>query len=332
MCPFSVIMLVFFAGGSYYTIALAQASLWLLAIPHRENFSIAVTCCGNMNEWVKLITVRIQRHHAECAWIGHGVNVLSLLAAFGILLSAGCAAPSSPSPGITGNFGLAHASAMPRDALYARYELRTMAPAREAMPLVRTREFTVRDCPPLSDDAIVVARVSTSNSGAPRTQHPGLDLYVQDGPVPYLIRVHFGDLGDGRNVCLPFNECKNMKELPGAYSVDTARVKELLGYLKARNYCIGKFTSWGVPLLPWTATGSNCGDAFLGVIVRLGIADELLPEMQQWIKLKGGKWAFERGRRRPIDDFFTQRVPNPVRERQTVQAPASAKNNPRTSS
>jgi hypothetical protein len=172
----------------------------------------------------------------------------------------------------------------------------------------QTTDFALQNCPPIADDAVIVARVSASDSGAPRTQHPGLDLYVQNGATPILLRVHFGDVGDGRNSCLSFDECKNMTELPTAYPVETARTKALVAYLKARDYCVGKFTSWGLPLNPWAASGSNCGDAFLQVVKRLGIASKVLPDMHQWIKKnRGGFWAFERGRRHPVDDFFADR-------------------------
>jgi hypothetical protein len=152
---------------------------------------------------------------------------------------------------------------------------------------------------------VIVARVVSAPSGAPYTQHPGVDLYVRDEAAACVIRVHFGDLGDGRNSCLPFEECKRTKALPGAYPVKTTAVKRLFAYLKARNYSVGKFTSWGMPWLPSPPRGSNCGDAFLQVVQRLGVADEVLPGMHRWIKDTGaGKWAFERGRRHPVDEFY----------------------------
>ena len=169
------------------------------------------------------------------------------------------------------------------------------------------RVYSAPDCPAISDDANVLAQVSTADSGAPRTQHPGLDLYVREGPEQYVVRVHFGDLGDGRNSCLPFDECKNMHELPTTYSVSTPRLKRLLAYLKERHYCVGKFSSWGVPVFPWPAEGSNCGDAFVRVLDRLDLTPRVLPEMRQWIKShRAGVWAFDRGWRRPTDEFFNE--------------------------
>jgi hypothetical protein len=169
----------------------------------------------------------------------------------------------------------------------------------------RRNEFTPRDCPPISDEAVIVARVSRSNSGAPRTQHPGVDLQVSDGDAAFVIRVHFGDLGDGRNSILPFNECKNMEPLPVVYPVETQRVKALLNYLGRRNYCVGKFTSWGIPWWPSPARGSICGDAFRQTVQRLGIAPAVLHDMRHWIRASGaGKWAFDRGQRQPVDEFF----------------------------
>lgn len=181
----------------------------------------------------------------------------------------------------------------------------------ESTPIAGDGEFTPRDCPPISDQAVIIAKIATANSGAPATQHPGLDLYVRDGTVAYMIRVHFGNRGDGTNGCLSFNECKDMTDLPYSYPVKTSLVKKLFAYLRQRKYCLGKFVSWGVPIFPWGAKGSNCGDAFVVAAMRLGIAAEAIPDMRQWIKDNDkGKWAFDRGRRRPTDEFFVNWHPD----------------------
>ena len=169
--------------------------------------------------------------------------------------------------------------------------------------------FTPRDCPPIFDDAIVTARVTAAPSGAPATLHPGIDLWVRGRGAVYVVRVQFGDRGDGRNSCLAFDECPNTHELTNSYRVPTPRAQKLLAYLRGRDYAVGKFVSWGIPILPWGAHGSNCGDACVEVLHRLGIADEALPQMRQWIQVQNkGKWAFDRGLRRPTDEFFQQPV------------------------
>lgn len=217
--------------------------------------------------------------------------VLLLLAA---LLSGGC---TSPVP----DAGRVRSESASGLRAGARTGARPLPPTVEG-------EFTPRDCPPFSDEASIVATIMTCDSGAPWTQHPCVDLSVRDGAASYVLRMHFGDLGDGLNSCLPFDECKNMKPMPGAtYSVGTRVVKGLLVYLKDRQYTVGKFSSWGVPVLLPPARGSNCGDAFLEVVKRLGLASEALPAMSRWITSnRKGKWAFERGRRRPTDEFFNQ--------------------------
>ncbi|HZQ48022.1 MAG TPA: hypothetical protein VFC07_13475, partial [Verrucomicrobiae bacterium] len=104
-----------------------------------------------------------------------------------------------------------------------------------------------------------------------------------------------------------FNECKDVQELPGVYRVDPRLLRSLLDYLRDRDFNVGKFVSWGVPIFPWGANGSNCGDAFLVTLRRLDIADLVLPDIQRWIQdNKKGKWAFDRGLRRPADEFFQQ--------------------------
>jgi len=169
----------------------------------------------------------------------------------------------------------------------------------------KENECTPQDCPFISDNAVIEGRMLAADSGAPFTQHPGLDLHVHDGPASYILRIHFGDLGDGTNTCLPFYECPGISPLPETYRVSTARLKNLLAYLKDRNFCVGKFTSWGVPVWPIPAKGSNCGDAFVQALARLGIAPEALLDMQFWImKNKTAIWAFQRGNRKPVDEFF----------------------------
>jgi hypothetical protein len=65
-----------------------------------------------------------------------------------------------------------------------------------------------------------------------------------------------------------------------------------------------------VPVLLPPARGSNCGDAFVQVVERLGLAPQALPAMSRWItENRKGKWAFERGRRRPTDEFFSPTTP-----------------------
>ena len=165
--------------------------------------------------------------------------------------------------------------------------------------------FTPRDCPAIAGDAVVTAHITAAPSGAPDTQHPGVDLWVHGSGGFYVVRVQFGDRGDGRNSCLAFDECLDTCELNNGYPVATPLAQDLLAYLRRRNYAVGKFVSWGIPLLPWGAHGSNCGDACVEVLDRLGIAGEALPEMRQWIQTENkGKWAFDRGRRRPTDEFF----------------------------
>ncbi len=165
--------------------------------------------------------------------------------------------------------------------------------------------FTPRDCPAIADDSVITARVTAAPSGAPATQHPGVDLWVRGSGGFYVVRVQFGDRGDGSNSCLAFDECHDTRELANGYPVATPLAQDLLAYLRQRDYAVGKFTSWGIPLLPWGAHGSNCGDALVEVLGRLGIAGEALPEMRQWIRTENkGKWAFDRGRRRPTDEFF----------------------------
>ncbi len=224
--------------------------------------------------------------------------VLLLLAA---LLSGGCTSPVSDA-----------GRARSESASGPRAAARTGA---RPLPPTVAGEFTPRDCPPISDEATILATIMTCDSGAPWTQHPCVDLSVRDGTASYVLRMHFGDLGDGINACLPFDECKNMKPMPGAtYPVETRVVKGLLAYLKDRQYCVGKFSSWGVPVLLPPARGSNCGDAFLEVVRRLGLASEALPAMSRWITAnRKGKWAFEHGRRRPIDEFFNQAGPTNYR-------------------
>ncbi len=215
------------------------------------------------------------------------------LLALAALLAGGCAAPVAQS-----GRGSAESVSVPRVA--------ARSGARPLPPTVAGK-FTPRDCPPISDAATIVATVMTCDSGAPWTQHPCLDLSVRDGADQYVLRMHFGDLGDGINACLPFEECENVKPLPGAtYPVAPQVVKGLLAYLKHRQYCLGKFSSWGVPVLLPPARGSNCGDAFVQVVERLGLAPQALPAMSRWIaENRKGKWAFERGRRRPTDEFFS---------------------------
>jgi hypothetical protein len=163
---------------------------------------------------------------------------------------------------------------------------------------------TPRECPDFEDDAIITARVITAPSGAPATQHPGIDLWVQNRKSLYIVRIHFGDRGDGQNSCLSFNECKDTTELPDSYRVNARLAEKLLVYLRHRNFTVGKFISWGPPL-PGMRNGSNCGDAFVQVVRRLGIASEALPDMQLWIdNHTKGKWAFQRGFRHPSDEFF----------------------------
>ena len=219
---------------------------------------------------------------------GSLVLLLSLMAC----LAGGCIAPGSDA-------GRVQSESAPGLRVAARSGARPLPPTVAG-------EFTPRDCPAISDQAAIVATIMTCDSGAPWTQHPGVDLWVRDGAAPYLLRLHFGDLGDGLNACLPFDECPNMNALPGAtYPVATKVVKGLLAYLKARHYCVGAFSSWGMPVLLPPARGSNCGDAFLQVVERLGLAPAALPEMSRWIAAnRKGKWAFERGRRRPVDEFF----------------------------
>ena len=165
--------------------------------------------------------------------------------------------------------------------------------------------FTPRDCPPISDHAAILARIGSSQSGAPWTEHPCVDLLVWDAATAYVVRIHFGDLGDGRNVCLPFDECKNTRPLPETYVVETARVQALFSYLARRNFTVGKFTSWGIPVLFAPAEGSNCGDAFVEVVHRLGLPSVVFHDMEHWIKQQGaGKWAFQRGNRHLTDEFY----------------------------
>ena len=171
--------------------------------------------------------------------------------------------------------------------------------------VVKIGEFTPRNCPLISDKAVIVAKIVAANSGAPDTEHPGVDLWISDHEATNVIRIHFGDRGDGTNSCLPYDDCENMEELPISCPVRTAAVKNLLHYLSERNYRVGRFVSWGIPFSPWGARGSNCGDAFVATIERLGIASEALPAMREWARLnQKGKWAFDRGRRRPADPFF----------------------------
>src|SRR5271154_1566479 len=50
-----------------------------------------------------------------------------------------------------------------------------------ASPVSRVKkpnEFTPRDSPAVSDHAVIMARVFSAPSGAPNTQHPGIDLHV----------------------------------------------------------------------------------------------------------------------------------------------------------
>ena len=148
---------------------------------------------------------------------------------------------------------------------------------------------------------------SSSRGSPPRpAAHPPRSIPASIcGSSSYVLRVHFGDRGDGQNSCLSFDECKDTEELPGRYQVDTLLVNRLLQYLRGRDYAVGKFTSWGLPILPWRSTGSNCGDAFVETLGRLGVAAEALPDLRIWIHRNNkGKWAYERGRRHPTDDFF----------------------------
>jgi len=166
-------------------------------------------------------------------------------------------------------------------------------------------ESTPRDCAEIEDDAKIVARIIAAPSGAPATLHPGVDLWVHQRSGTCLIRVHFGDRGDGRNSCLSFDECKETEELPCEYVVETWRVKELIGYLRERNCDVGRFVSWGDPILPWTAKGSNCGDAFVETLVRLDIEKNGLTDAKKWISEQGKeKWSYERGKRNPVDDYY----------------------------
>jgi hypothetical protein len=182
--------------------------------------------------------------------------------------------------------------------------------------------FTPRDSPTISDDSVVTARVTAAPSGAPATQHPGVDLWVRERDAFFVVRVQFGDRGDGSNSCLSFYECHDTRELASGYRVATPLAQELLAYLRHRDYAVGKFTSWGIPVLPWGAHGSNCGDACVAVLDRLGIAGEALPEMRQWIRAQNkGKWAFDRGHRRPTDEFFLK---PPVNRAVPVPSLASA--------
>lgn len=170
---------------------------------------------------------------------------------------------------------------------------------------IQIGEYTPSNCPPISDRAVIVAKIVAADSGAPDTEHPGVDLWIRDGAVTNVLRIHFGDRGDHTNSCLPYDDCKNMEELPISCPVKIWPVKSLIAYLKQRDYRVGKFISWGIPVLPWGAHGSNCGDAFVATVSRLGIADDVLPPMRQWAKkYHKGQWAFDRGRRRPEDDFF----------------------------
>jgi len=227
---------------------------------------------------------------ARTGWGERQIVLLSLVA----LLAVGCAAPIADS-------GRVRSEVLSSPRATARTGARPLPPTVEG-------EFTPRDCPPISDSATILATMMTCDSGAPWTQHPCVDLSVRDGAAAYVLRLHFGDLGDGLNSCLPFDECKNMKPMPWAtYPVETRVVKGLIAYLKDRQYCVGKFSSWGVPVLLPPARGSNCGDAFVEVVRRLGLASVVLPAMSRWITAnRKGKWAFERGYRRPTDEFFNQ--------------------------
>ncbi len=234
---------------------------------------------------------------------------LLAVAVWGIFLLMGCTSPNSEashkSAVIQSNSWTTGANAGSRHLGYQLGHNELAHGRVQPVPRVILAQFTPRECPPIRDQALIIARVSAAKSDAPRTQHPGVDLFVYDGVVEFVLRIHFGDRGDGKNSCLPFDECPNMNPLPGAYPVDTKVVKEFLAYLKRRDYTVGKFSSWGIPILPWFATGSNCGDAFLQTVERLGIGPQARQETQKWIQdIHGGKWAYERGKRRPVDEFY----------------------------
>jgi hypothetical protein len=174
----------------------------------------------------------------------------------------------------------------------------------EALP-----HYTPRDCPAIADDAKVTAHIAGAKSGAPNTVHPGVDLVVDQGGAQFVVRVHFGDRGDGKNSVMEFDgmnaKGRPMIELPQSYAVEPQRVRALFDYLKERDYTVGKFTGWGIPISPFPASGSNCGDAFREVAKRLGIDSQVYKDMDAWIKDHHlGKWAFDRGRRNPADDFY----------------------------